>query len=70
MGNYRPISVLPYASKVFERIIKNQMHDSMKSILHPHLCGYREGFSAQHALISMLEKWKKSLDNKGYAGEF
>ena len=24
--------------------------------------------SSQHALISMIEKWRKSLDNKGYAG--
>ena len=23
--------------------------------------GYRKGFSAQHALLSMLEKWRKSL---------
>ena len=48
--------------------MKNQIQNSMKDILHPNLCGYREGFSVQHALISMLEKWKKSLDNKGYAG--
>ena len=68
IGNYRPISVLPYASKLYERLMKNQIQDSMKDILHPNLCGYREGFSVQHALISMLEKWKKSLDNKGYAG--
>ena len=68
IGNYRPISVLPYASKLYERLMKNQIQNSMKDILHPNLCGYREGFSVQHALISMLEKWKKSLDNKGYAG--
>ena len=27
-----------------------------------------KGFSAQHCLIYMIEKWKKSLDNKGAAG--
>ena len=53
IGNYRPISVLPYASKLYERLMKNQIQNSMKDILHPNLCGYREGFSVQHALISM-----------------
>ena len=68
MGSYRPISVLPYASKIFERVLKKQIQQSLTNIFHPHLCGYREGFSAQHALISMLEKWKKSLDDRGFAG--
>ena len=68
IGSYRPISVLPYASKIFERLIKMQIKKSLENILHPHLCGYREGFSVQHALISMLEKWRKALDNRGYAG--
>ena len=26
---------------------------------------YRKGFSIQHALFSLIEKWKKVLDNKG-----
>ena len=30
--------------------------------------GYRKGYNTQYALISSLEKWKKSLDNRGYAG--
>ena len=33
-----------------------------------YLCGYRKGYNAQYALISLLEKWKKSLDQKNYAG--
>ena len=36
--------------------------------LSPYLCGYRKGYNAQHALLSLLEKWRKSLDNGGYAG--
>ena len=27
-------------------------------------CGFRKGFSAQHCLLSMLEKWKTAMDNK------
>ena len=33
--------------------------------LSPFLCGYRKGYNTQYALIAMIEKWKKSLDNGG-----
>ena len=32
------------------------------------MCGYRKGFSTQHALLSLIEKWKKVIDNEGYGG--
>ena len=27
-------------------------------------CGFRKGFSAQHCLVSILEQWKSTTDNK------
>ena len=27
-------------------------------------CGFRKGFSAQHCLVSVLEKWKSATDKK------
>ena len=35
-----------------------------KSFLSKYQCGFRKGFSAQHCLVSMLEKWKSATDNK------
>ena len=64
--NYRPISVLPVVSKLFERIMQNQMYNFLNDILSPFICGYRKGFSAEQALLSIKEKWKKVLDEKGY----
>ena len=32
------------------------------------MCGYRKGFTTKHALLSLTEKQKKVLDNKGYGG--
>ena len=32
------------------------------------MCGYRKSFSTQHALLSIIKKWKKVLDNKVYRG--
>ena len=31
-------------------------------------CGIHKGFNAQHRLVSMIEKWKESVDNGGAFG--
>ena len=66
--NYRPVSLLPLVSKLFERLMQKQMVAYMEKFLSPYLCGYRKGFNAQYALLAMIEKWKKCLDGKGFAG--
>ena len=40
----------------------------METFLSPYLCGYRKGYSVQHALIALLEKLRLSLDKNGYGG--
>ena len=64
--NYRPVSVSPTLSNVFEKIMQKQVINHANSFLPPYLCGYRKGFSTQYALLSRLEKWKKTIDNKGF----
>ena len=68
VSNYRPISVLPSVSKIYERIIQRQILHYMDRSLSSFLCGYRKGYNTQYALISLIERWKKSLDSHGYAG--
>ena len=58
--NYRPISILPTVSKIFERIF-NQLCFSNK-FPSPLLCGFRKGYSTQYALINGLQKWRRCLD--------
>ena len=65
---YRPISILPSISKVYEKVMQHQISTFIENHLYVHMCGYRKGFSTQHALLTLLEKWKKSLDGHGYAG--
>ena len=67
-SNYRPISILPSISKVFERILFHQMNTHVENILSIHQCGFRKNFSAQYCLIVMLENWKKCVDKKGSSG--
>ena len=62
-GNYRPISILPTLSKVYEKILYQQIYNYFNNIFSKFLCGYRKGYSTQHCLLYMLEKLKASLDN-------
>ena len=68
MGNFRPISLLPTLSKIFERIICDQLNTHFEGIFSPLLCGFRKGYSTKYALLKLLLAWHKSLDNKGVVG--
>ena len=65
---YRPISVLPTVSNVFERLMHDQITRYMDAHLSKHLCAYHKGFNTQTALLSLIEKWKSILDKKGFSG--
>ena len=62
-NNYRPVSILPNMSKIFERIIFRQISNYMESFLSKYQCDFRKGFSTQHCLLFLLEKWKRAVDN-------
>ena len=57
-GNYRPVSILPNLSKIFEKCILTQMLQFFSNIFLKYQCGFRKSFSTQLSLLEMLEKWK------------
>ena len=64
-NNYRPVSILSNISKLWLKIMFKQMSEYFESsFFSKYQCGFRKGFSAQHCLVSMLEKWKSATDNK------
>ena len=65
---YRPIGMLPLVSKVFERILHKQIGYFINEKLFRYMCGYRKGYNTQYALMALLEQWRTTLDNQGYAG--
>ena len=67
-GNYRPISILPTASKILERIMFKAISAYIEIYFSPFLCGFRKGYSTQDYLLVMIEKWKKAIDKKENAG--
>ena len=46
----------------------HQVSEYIDKHLSPFLFGYRKGFNTQTALLLLLEKWKGTLDQKGFAG--
>ena len=52
--NYRPISILPPVSKIFKRILFNQLQRFSNKFFLPLLCGFRKVYSTQCALINLL----------------
>ena len=53
--NYRPVSLLPHLSKVFERIIYKQINVYMENKLSKFVTGFRKLHGTQHAMLTMLE---------------
>ena len=58
--NYRPVSILSNISKIYERCIYDQIQLFFDSLLSKYQCEFRRGYNAQHCLITLIEKWKKS----------
>ena len=54
--NFRPVSVLPLLSKVFEKIMYDQLYEYAETFLNKLLCGFRKAHSTQHALFRLLQK--------------
>ena len=62
--NYRPVSKLSNASKVFEQLIYSQVETFMSDKFSKYLTRYRKNHNTQHALLHVIENWKSNL-NKG-----
>ena len=68
-SNYRPISVLPSFSKIFEKLMYNRLINYL--LKHSILCENQYGFRPKHstllAITEMTEKITEALDNKQFA---
>ena len=70
LNNYRPISILPTISKVFERFIAGQLQTYFEEtdILHKKQSGFRQSHSCHTALISLIDSWLKDVDEGKFIG--
>ena len=65
MENYRPISLLPCISKIFEKVVFCQVYDyfNREKLFYVSQYGFRKGHSTEHACLEFLDKVTCDLDN-------
>ena len=67
--NYRPVSLLPNISKIFERCMYRQISEYFETVLSKFQCGFPKGYSTQDCLLTMVENCKKALDQGNEYGD-
>ena len=60
------MSILPLLSKVFRKVIYNQLSDYSDNFLNNVLCSFQKVHNTQHALFKLLQSWQQDLDNGGF----
>ena len=66
--NYRSVNLLTITSKVFERIISDQLIIFFTNLLSPSLSAYRKGYNCQHVILRLTEYWRQALDSGNVVG--
>ena len=56
--NYRKVNVLPLLSKIFERLIHDQLNEYLEQYLNSLVCGSRKAHSPQYALFRLYKNGK------------
>ena len=64
LDNYRPISLLPSLSKIFERVFFNQIHAyfTAHNLYYSGQYGFREKHSTQLAALELVDRITRDLD--------
>ena len=63
ISSFRPVSILNTFSKIYEKVIKDQLISGLDKYLSPFISAYRKRYSTQHVLTRLVEEWRKRLDN-------
>ena len=63
-NNYRPVSVLPAISKLFEKVMFDQLYASFTPTLSSNMLHFMEGHSCPMVLIKLTDDWRSALDKK------
>ena len=68
-NKYRPISLLPPFSKLFERFMYNRLINFIEKhmFLYQYQFGFHRNYSTFMALVFLLEKIITTLDNAEFA---
>ena len=62
--NYRPISLLPAISKIFEKVVFNQLYEYFctNNLFFQHQYGFRKKHSTNHAILELVDRILSEMD--------
>ena len=68
-SNYRPISLLPFFSKILERLMYNRLYNFLTehNILFMNQFGFRKNYSTFLALMDLVDSISKNIDEGNYS---
>ena len=61
---HRPVSVLTALSKLYEKVLLDQIYEAFYWRLSPNLSGFLKGHSYCTALLNLTEDWRACLDRR------
>ena len=66
LNNYRPVSNLPYVSKLLEKVIEHRLKDHLdiNNLRDFHQSAYRNNYSAETTLVKVQNDIAEALDQK------
>ena len=67
--NHRPVSILPSTSKVLEKLMESDLNENwLNAIYNSSLSAFRTGYSCQHVLLDLVDKWRQAKESKQIPG--
>ena len=65
-SNYRPISILPLFSKVFERLMFNRIYNFVikHEIISKNQFGFQKGKSTEHAILDLYTNLLQAIEKQ------
>ena len=66
--NYRSVGILPLSSKVYKRMINEQVSNYFDPFIYEIFFVFSKAHSTQHASFELLTSWQTSLNRGGFLG--
>ena len=60
--NYRPVTVLPALTNIFERLLSGQMYEFYNGLLSDFISAYRKFYSCVTSSLRLTEDWRMMRD--------
>ena len=66
MDNYRPVSLLPVMSKIFEKVVHTQLYDYLtnNNLFYAGQYGFRHEHSTELAALELVDRINNDMDKK------